>query len=65
MEIQGIVQAKREDFEKSLPCNQCVYADICKHCGTIELIEIPEIFEVSYVCRKKTELDKTIKNIKI
>ena len=57
MEIQGIVQEKKAKFKKSLPCNQCVYADICKHHGTIELIEIPEIFEVSYVCRKKTELD--------
>ena len=65
MEIQGLVQEKKAKFEKTLPCNQCAYVDICKYHGGIELIEIPEIFEVSYVCKKKRELDKTIKNIKI
>ena len=62
MEIQGVAQARRDKFERTLPCYQCMYGDICKYKGTIEPIEIPEMLEVTYVCKKKAELDNAIKN---
>lgn len=63
MIIEGL--EKKEKFEKLLPCRDCRYSGICRYIGSIKPIEVPEFLEVTYVCKKKTELDGKTKNEKV
>lgn len=43
-----------EQVQKHLPCVDCKLSGICKFSGTVSPVEnIPEIFEVTYVCKEK------------
>lgn len=43
-----------EQVQKNLPCIDCSLSGICKYSGTVNPVEnIPDIFEVTYVCTQK------------
>ena len=53
---------KQEEFTKTLPCNACRFITICKYYNTFKPSDnIPEFMEVSYVCKKKEELERPTK----
>jgi len=48
-----------EEVQKSLPCIDCVLSGICRHAGNVRPVEnLPEIFEVHYVCSEKEKYTK-------
>lgn len=58
-----IKDQKVEDFNNNLPCAECRYKSICKYAGKVQPVDVPEIFEVKYVCKEKAKLSPEI-NVK-
>lgn len=51
--------AELEEVQKNLPCIDCNLNGICKHAGNVKPVEnVPEIFEVHYVCTEKEKYKK-------
>lgn len=52
--------AELEEVQKNLPCVGCELNNICKHSGSISPVSnLPEIFEVHYVCTQKEKYSKS------
>lgn len=53
-----IKDERKEAFNKKLPCTTCPYNNICKYAGEVQPVEIPEIFDVIFVCKEKKKIEE-------